>query len=129
MSSALGECGSSGPSRRALAGEATRTDVAKASASDRLAIRRAVREAKARAFYACGRRPCPRAYTRRPLRRRSIHPVARLAVRAGAGAALAGAIAVPLMRRRLKVPAPLTLAAVAAGPLSLAVLRPRTARR
>jgi membrane-associated phospholipid phosphatase len=63
------------------------------------------------------------------LRRRSTHPAARLAVRAGAGAALAGAIAVPLMRRRLKVPAPLTLAAVAAGPLSVAVLRPRTARR
>ena len=50
-------------------------------------------------------------------------------MRAAAGATLAAAIAVPLVRRRLGVPAPLTAAAAAAGPLALAVLRPRTRGR
>jgi membrane-associated phospholipid phosphatase len=53
----------------------------------------------------------------------------RLAVRAGAVGALAAAAAVPLVRRRFSVPAPVTTAAVAAGPLALAVLRPRTPSR
>ena len=50
-------------------------------------------------------------------------------VRAGAGAALAAAIAVPLLRRRRRIPAPATLAAITAGPLAVAVLRPRTRAR
>ncbi len=53
----------------------------------------------------------------------------RLAVRAGAAAALAAALVVPPMRRRWRVPAAVTTAAVVAGPLALAVLRPRTPRR
>lgn len=53
----------------------------------------------------------------------------RLAVRAGAAAALAAALVVPPMRRRWRVPAAATTAAAVAGPLALAVLRPRTPRR
>jgi membrane-associated phospholipid phosphatase len=40
-----------------------------------------------------------------------------------------GSIAVPLLRRRLRVPAPVTVAATAAGPFALAVLLPRTKAR
>jgi len=36
---------------------------------------------------------------------------------------------VPFLRRRLRIPTPVTVAAVAAGPLALAVLQPRTKRR
>jgi membrane-associated phospholipid phosphatase len=39
------------------------------------------------------------------------------------------AVAVPLLRRRLRVPAPLTVAACAGGPLALAVLFPRSKKR
>ena len=35
----------------------------------------------------------------------------------------------PFLRRRLRIPTPVTVAAVAAGPLALAVLQPRTKRR
>jgi membrane-associated phospholipid phosphatase len=56
-------------------------------------------------------------------------PALRLAVRAGAMGALASAVAVPLSRRRLRTPAPVTIAACAAGPLAVAVLRPRTRKR
>ncbi len=35
----------------------------------------------------------------------------------------------PLLRRRLRIPGPVTIAATAAGPLALAVLRPRTKKR
>jgi membrane-associated phospholipid phosphatase len=63
------------------------------------------------------------------LRRRTSHPAAKLAVRAGAAAALAAAVVAPLMRRRWKLPAAVTTAAMVAGPLSVAVLRPRTPRR
>jgi membrane-associated phospholipid phosphatase len=63
----------------------------------------------------------------RPSRRTS--PARRAIVRGVAGAALAGAIAVPLVRRRLRVPPALTTAAVAAGPLAVAVLRPRSPAR
>lgn len=55
--------------------------------------------------------------------------VLRLAVRAGAVSAVGAAIAVPLMRRRLRVPAAATVAACAAGPLAVAVLRPRSKKR
>ncbi|HET7588811.1 MAG TPA: phosphatase PAP2 family protein [Solirubrobacterales bacterium] len=64
------------------------------------------------------------------MRGRSRPPKAlRLAVQAGGAAAIGAAVAVPLLRRRLRIPAPVTVAAVAAGPLALAVLQPRTKRR
>lgn len=63
---------------------------------------------------------------RRP---RGPSPVLRNAVRAGAAGAIAAAVAVPLLRRRARVPAPVTVAACAAGPLALAVLHPRSHRR
>ncbi len=50
-------------------------------------------------------------------------------VRAGAAGALAAAVAVPLLRRRLRIPAPVTIAACASGPLALAVLYPRSRKR
>jgi PAP2 superfamily protein len=50
-------------------------------------------------------------------------------VRAGGVAAIGAAVAVPLLRKRLRIPAPVTIAACAAGPLALAVLQPRTKRR
>src|ERR1700744_1086026 len=53
----------------------------------------------------------------------------RLAVRAGAAATLGAAIVLPLVRKRLRVPNPVTLAASAAGPLAVAVLAPRTRKR
>jgi membrane-associated phospholipid phosphatase len=56
-------------------------------------------------------------------------PALRKAVRAGAAGAIAAAIAVPLLRRRARVPAPVTVAACAAGPLGLAVLYPRSHKR
>ncbi|HST68252.1 MAG TPA: phosphatase PAP2 family protein [Solirubrobacterales bacterium] len=42
---------------------------------------------------------------------------------------IAAAVAVPLLRRRLRIPAGATVAACAAGPLALAVLQPRSKRR
>jgi membrane-associated phospholipid phosphatase len=50
-------------------------------------------------------------------------------VRGAAVAGLAAAIAVPLLRKKLKVPASATVAALAAGPPALAVARPRTRLR
>jgi membrane-associated phospholipid phosphatase len=50
-------------------------------------------------------------------------------VRGVAAAALAAAFAVPLARKKLKLPAGATVAAVASGPPALAVLRPRTRTR
>jgi hypothetical protein len=50
-------------------------------------------------------------------------------VRAGAITLGAAAVAVPLLRRRLRIPAPVTVAACAGGPLSLAVLFPRSKKR
>jgi membrane-associated phospholipid phosphatase len=52
-----------------------------------------------------------------------------MAVRIGAGAALVASVAVPLLRRRRRIPATVTLASLAAGPLAVAVLRPRTRGR
>jgi membrane-associated phospholipid phosphatase len=64
------------------------------------------------------------------MRRRSKpSPALRRLVRGGASAAVAGAFAVPLLRRRLRIPAPVTVAACAAGPLALAVLYPRSKKR
>ncbi|MGE5408625.1 MAG: phosphatase PAP2 family protein [Syntrophothermus sp.] len=59
------------------------------------------------------------------MRRTRPSPALRSAVRAAAAAAVGAAIAVPLLRKRLRVPAPVTLAACAAGPLGAAVLAPR----
>ncbi len=56
-------------------------------------------------------------------------PTLRKAVRAGAAAAIGAAIAAPLLRRRAGLPAPVTVAACAAGPLGLAVLHPRSRKR
>jgi PAP2 superfamily len=50
-------------------------------------------------------------------------------VRAGAAAAIGAAIVAPLLRKRLRLPAPVTAAACAGGPLGLAVLRPRSRPR
>jgi membrane-associated phospholipid phosphatase len=61
-------------------------------------------------------------------RSRPSRPVG-LAVRAGALATVGAAIALPLVRKRLRVPAPVTLAVAASGPLAVAVLGPRTRRR
>ncbi len=64
------------------------------------------------------------------MRRRSRPPTAsRLAVRAAAAAGVGAAIALPLVRRRLRVPGPVTLAVSAGGPLAVAVLAPRTRKR
>jgi len=56
-------------------------------------------------------------------------PQLRAVVRAGAAAAIGAAIAVPLLRKRARIPAPLTIAACAGGPLGLAVLHPRSRKR
>jgi membrane-associated phospholipid phosphatase len=50
-------------------------------------------------------------------------------VRAGATGLVGAAVTVPLLRRRLRVPAPVTVAACAGGPLALAVLFPRSKKR
>ena len=64
------------------------------------------------------------------MRRRSRPSNAlRFAVRAGELAAIGAAVAVPLLRRRLRIPTSVTVVAVAAGPLGLAVLQPRSKRR
>jgi membrane-associated phospholipid phosphatase len=46
-------------------------------------------------------------------------------VRAAAVGALAAGVLVPLLRKRLSIPAPVTAASVVAAPVALAVLRPR----
>jgi hypothetical protein len=58
-------------------------------------------------------------------RRSNLRPL----VKGVAAAALAAAIAVPLVRKKLRLPAAMTLGAAAAGPPALAVLRPRTRGR
>jgi membrane-associated phospholipid phosphatase len=62
-------------------------------------------------------------------RRRQPSPKLRTAVRVAAGAAVVASVALPLLRRRRKIPASLTTASLIAGPLGLAVLRPRTRGR
>jgi hypothetical protein len=56
-------------------------------------------------------------------------PALRVALRAGAAGVVGAAFAVPLLRKRARIPAPVTIAACAAGPFGVAVLRPRTRRR
>lgn len=50
-------------------------------------------------------------------------------MKGAAATALAAAVAVPLLRKRKKIPAAVTSAALAAGPPALAVLKPRTRLR
>ena len=50
-------------------------------------------------------------------------------VKGAAAAALAAAFATPLLRKKLNIPAGATVAAMAAGPPALAVLKPRTRTR
>lgn len=50
-------------------------------------------------------------------------------MRVGAAGAIATAVAVPLLRRRAGIPAAVTVAACAGGPLGLAVLYPRSRKR
>jgi len=64
------------------------------------------------------------------MRRRSRPSKAlRLSVRLGAASTIGAAVAVPLLRRRLRVPTAATVAACAAGPLAVAVISPRTRKR
>jgi membrane-associated phospholipid phosphatase len=64
------------------------------------------------------------------MRRRSRStPALRAGLRAGAWGAVAAAVAVPLLRKRLRLPGPATIGASAAGPLALAVLYPRSHKR
>jgi hypothetical protein len=50
-------------------------------------------------------------------------------VRGAAAAAVGAAFTLPLVRKRLRIPASVTTAAIASGPPALAVLRPRTRAR
>jgi membrane-associated phospholipid phosphatase len=50
-------------------------------------------------------------------------------IRGAATAAIVASVAVPLLRRRRPVPISLTVAAVASGPVAIAVLKPRTRLR
>ncbi len=50
-------------------------------------------------------------------------------MRVAAGAAIAASVAVPLLRKRFRIPAPVTIAATVAGPIGTAILRPRTKTR
>ena len=52
-----------------------------------------------------------------------------MGVRAAAGVAIIASIAVPIARRRWRIPGALTTASVIAGPLGLAVLKPRSRGR
>lgn len=57
------------------------------------------------------------------------NPALRTALRAGAAGTIVAAVAAPLLRRRARIPAPVTVAVCAAGPLALAVRQPRSHRR
>lgn len=63
------------------------------------------------------------------MKRTQPSPALRRAVRAGAAAAIGAAIAVPLVRRRARIPTAATVLACAGGPLGLAVLQPRSRKR
>lgn len=63
-----------------------------------------------------------------PVDMKRSHPL-RPVLRAAAATALVASIAVPLLRRRRPVPATLTVACVAAGPVAIATLWPRTSLR
>src|SRR5262249_52764582 len=71
------------------------------------------------------RLPILAALMRRPRQSSAL----RFAVRAGAATAIGASLAVPLLRRRLRIPAPVTIAVAYSGPLALAVLTPRSKKR
>src|ERR1700748_1025151 len=80
----------------------------------------------------CGRpSPSPRRPILADLMRSHSRPprAVRLAVRAGAMATVGAAIALPLVRKRLRIPTSVTLAVSGAGPLAVAVLAPRSRKR
>jgi membrane-associated phospholipid phosphatase len=56
-------------------------------------------------------------------------PALRTLVRGAAAATVAASVVVPLLRARRRVPASLTIAATAAGPLAMTVLWPRSKKR
>jgi membrane-associated phospholipid phosphatase len=62
-------------------------------------------------------------------RRSRPSPALRLSIRAAAAAAIGAAVVTPLVRKRLRIPAPVTIAACAAGPLAVAVIQPRSKKR
>lgn len=62
-------------------------------------------------------------------RRHRTSPALRVAIRAGAATAIGAAVVTPLLRKRLRIPAPVTIAACAAGPLAVAVIHPRSKKR
>jgi membrane-associated phospholipid phosphatase len=62
-------------------------------------------------------------------RSRQRSPKLRTAVRLAAGAAVVASVALPLLRKRREIPASLVAASLVAGPMGLAVLRPRTRGR
>ncbi|HVD86020.1 MAG TPA: phosphatase PAP2 family protein [Solirubrobacterales bacterium] len=62
-------------------------------------------------------------------RRSRPSPALRTSIRVAAAAAIGAAVVVPLVRRRLRIPAPVTIAACAAGPFAIAVLHPRSKKR
>jgi membrane-associated phospholipid phosphatase len=66
---------------------------------------------------------------RRLRKSRRSSPALSAAVRGAAATALAAAVVLPLVRRRLRIHPVVTIAAVASGPFALAVLRPRTRTR
>ena len=72
-------------------------------------------------------------YTRPALRpprlSRRPSPTQRTAVRVAAAGVLAAAFVLPVVRRKRKIPASLTVGALVAGPMAVAVLRPRTRGR
>ena len=79
----------------------------------------------------CARAAAACSYTRRPRCGGAPGHLRRCASRSGPErpARSRAAVAVPLLRRRLRIPAPVTVAACAAGPLALAVLYPRSRKR
>jgi membrane-associated phospholipid phosphatase len=56
-------------------------------------------------------------------------PALRVALRAGAFGAVAAAVSVPLLRKRLRAPSSVTIGVTALGPLAVAVLYPRSRKR
>ena len=63
-----------------------------------------------------------------PALRRSS-PAARSLLRAAAVATVAASVAIPLIRRRRRIPPSLTIAATLAGPLATTVVWPRSKKR
>jgi hypothetical protein len=79
---------------------------------------------------AASRRRCEADLYSRALRpARTKRSRSRPLVRGVAVAAIGVSVAVPLLRKRLRIPAPVTIAAAIAGPVGTAILRPRSKAR